>query len=347
MHMSTNMIATMKDTMPRAIMLMQTMFKAAFVEVDTSNETEEPIFHRDVCLIMYFTVFYFVCAWTLRVVVLRPIARFSLTFSGDKRKLERRTDKSEQSLLEALEYGLFSYLGYTLIVQHSWVWPSTQWFGTKAHEGPGSQISLRFQRKSLSCFYMFYVARYTANLFSVIVLENHRKDFVQMVVHHICTMVLVLGSYFGGYGRIGSLIMLCMDPADVPLHIAKVIKYMAVDSKENVVNPTLQVVCDLMFAIFVLVFTFTRLIVFGYLVYSGTFESAARWGDQPVTPMGFYLGAKEHFDTNVWICLFTLYILYGLQVFWKSLIARVLLKILAGGNANDIRESDVDSDKND
>ena len=56
---------------------------------------------------------------------------------------------------------------------------------------------------------------------------------------------------------------------------------------------------------------------------------------------------KEHFDTNVWVCLCALYVLYGLQVFWKSLIAKVLLRILAGGIADDIRESDSDVDKND
>ena len=45
------------------------------------------------------------------------------------------------------------------------------------------------------------------------------------------------------------------------------------------------------------------------------------------------------------MCIAALWVLYGLQVFWKSLIMRVLLKIIAGGNADDIRESD--SDKND
>jgi len=342
-----NIVQEFVDTLPRAIELIQAMCTAIFVEADTSDETEEPVFRRDMCMILYFTVLYFCCAWTLRLIILRPIARLSLSVSGDNRKLEKRTDKSVQSFLEAIEYGLFSYMGYTIIMQHDWVWPSHQWFGPKTHDGPGSQTSLKFQRKSFSCFYMFYVARYSSNLFSVIVVEKHRKDFVQMVAHHICTMILVLGSYFGGYGRIGSMIMLCMDPADVPLHIAKVIKYMAVDSKEKVVNPTLQVICDIMFVIFMLVFTFTRLVVFGYLSYSGTFESAARWGGQEMSTGGIYIGMKEHFDTNVWVCLCALYVLYGLQVFWKSLIAKVLLRILAGGIADDIRESDSDVDKND
>ena len=340
-----NVAEGIKETLPRAIELVRLLFSATFVEADTSAETEEPVFPRDAYMICHYTLMYFVCAWTLRLIILRPFAKLSLSVSGDNRKLEKRTDKSVQSFLEAIEYGLFSYMGYTIIMQHDWSWPSHLWYGSKLHNGPGSQTAFKFQRKSFSCFYMLYVARYTSNLISVVFVEKHRKDFAQMVTHHIATMLLVGGSYFGGYGRVGSMIMLCMDPADVPLHIAKVIKYMAVDSKEKVVNPTIQLICDIMFGIFMLVFTFTRLVVFGYLCYSGTFESAWRWADKPLEWSEFVPAVKIAYDANVWMCIAALWVLYGLQVFWKSLIMRVLLKIIAGGSADDIRESD--SDKND
>ena len=98
-----NVVEGLKETLPRAIELVRLLFNAIFVEADTSAETEEPVSRGTRNTIFHYTVLYFVCAWALRLVILRPIAKLSLSVSGDSRKLEKRTDKSVQSFLEAIE----------------------------------------------------------------------------------------------------------------------------------------------------------------------------------------------------------------------------------------------------
>ena len=69
------------------------------------------MFPRDAYMICHYTLMYFVCAWTLRLIILRPFAKLSL-LSVEITGSWRNADKSVQSFLEAIEYGLFSYMGY-------------------------------------------------------------------------------------------------------------------------------------------------------------------------------------------------------------------------------------------
>ena len=53
--------------------------------------------------------------------------------------------------------------------------------------------------------------------------EARRTDHWQMFGHHVVTVVLVIGSYFYNYTRVGCLIMFLMDWADIwlPVSIAR------------------------------------------------------------------------------------------------------------------------------
>jgi ceramide synthetase len=43
-----------------------------------------------------------------------------------------------------------------------------------------------------------------------------------MFLHHITTVVITLASYSIDFTRVGAVVKVIMDPADVPLHAAKV-----------------------------------------------------------------------------------------------------------------------------
>lgn len=62
----------------------------------------------------------------------------------------------------------------------------------------------------------FYVG---ALLFLVI--DEHRKDFAIMVVHHVVSICLVVGSYLGGWVRFGAIVLALHDVGDVFLYAAK------------------------------------------------------------------------------------------------------------------------------
>lgn len=62
----------------------------------------------------------------------------------------------------------------------------------------------------------FYVG---ALLFLVV--DEHRKDFGIMVVHHVVSICLVVGSYLGGWVRFGAIVLALHDVGDVFLYGAK------------------------------------------------------------------------------------------------------------------------------
>lgn len=62
----------------------------------------------------------------------------------------------------------------------------------------------------------FYVG---ALLFLII--DEHRKDFAIMVVHHVVSICLVVGSYLGGWVRFGAIVLALHDVGDVFLYAAK------------------------------------------------------------------------------------------------------------------------------
>lgn len=62
----------------------------------------------------------------------------------------------------------------------------------------------------------FYVG---ALLFLIV--DEHRKDFAIMVVHHVVSICLVVGSYLGGWVRFGAIVLALHDVGDVFLYAAK------------------------------------------------------------------------------------------------------------------------------
>ena len=71
---------------------------------------------------------------------------------------------------------------------------------------------LKFYYLTQSAFYLHQILILNA--------EARRKDHWQMMTHHVITVVLMLGSYFYNYTRIGCLIMMLMDLCDIYLPVS-------------------------------------------------------------------------------------------------------------------------------
>ena len=268
--------------------------------------------------VMY-AVIMFVFNWLLRVVVVEPLGRVLMGFSGKARTKARnaRAEKFAQSALEMVTYGAFSYFGAMIVPKQSLFWPSSElWRGfpvkTLATDG------------ALRCYYLAYGARYVAGAVNVL-LEHKRKDFWSMQLHHVSTIGVIWVSYVYGWTRVGAVIMLVLDPADVPLHAAKCAKYIG-DARGN---KRFQLLADVLFAIFLVTFFFMRLVMYPYVVWSSHFEARR------------YFGASFGY----WTCVVLLYIILGLQVYLFKLIVNVVHRILITGSAEDVRSDDEDDDE--
>ena len=74
-----------------------------------------------------------------------------------------------------------------------------------------------------------------------------RKDFMEMMIHHNATILLMMFSWTGHFTRIGTLVMILHDLADPLLELAKMFRY-----------ANYRRTCDSIFAIFSLVWIITR-----------------------------------------------------------------------------------------
>jgi len=247
------------------------------------------------------------------------VARVAVSF--EERILDEKqkaVQKYAQAATEAMFYGSFALVGLAIVPSQPFFWPSSKWwidFSTGQHS---------YMRQDLRCYYIMYASRYMQAIVSVL-MEHKRKDFIEMQVHHVVTVGLVGLSYYGGWNRVGVIVMVLLDPADVPLHVAKLCKY-TYDYGRGAIWQTLA---DRCFELFALVFFITRICMYPYVCWSSHFE-AARYFE---------------FDAAAWTCVALLEILLVLQCYWFWLLMKAIINMLTKGGVEDIRSDDEEDDK--
>jgi ceramide synthetase len=134
-----------------------------------------------------------------------------------------------------------------------------------------------------------------------------------MSIHQIVTLSACVMSYWYGWNRVGVVVMFLLDPADVPLHLAKLCKYIGDATAGAAFSSWLwSFFADIFFLIFAASFFIMRLVVFPYVCWSAHVE-ATRY---------FPKGKPE------WISVALLEMLLALQVYWFSLIVKVATRVI-------------------
>ncbi|XP_078321316.1 ceramide synthase 5-like isoform X3 [Crassostrea virginica] len=143
-------------------------------------------------------------------------------------------------------YGLF------ILWDKSWFWETKNcWIGwPKQDVSPG-----------IYWYYVIELGFYWSLTFTLMV-DHRRKDFKEMVVHHLVTMALMYFSWVCNFVRVGTLVLLVHDAVDYWMAAAKMAKY----CKQ-------QLLCELFFAVFVVVWIVTRLIIYPFrILYTSSIE---------------------------------------------------------------------------
>lgn len=175
--------------------------------------------------------------------------------------------------------------------------------------------------QAMEFYYQVQLGAYLHQLFWT---EVSRSDALEMIIHHMTTILLLTFSYITNFTRVGASILLLHDSSDVLLESAKCFNYIskAKDSKWACKF------CDTIFAAFAVTFLITRLILYPrYIIFSVFFE------------------APNHFGTNwagFWVFSVLLVILQFLHIFWFYLIAKMLWTLLSTGVEKDERSDDED-----
>jgi hypothetical protein len=269
------------------------------------------------------------CALLGRYVLERLILKpFFAKFSERGRKSPRLASKMAENCFYALFYICSLCAGL-------YVYRSENW-RVSFFDGACISAFWELYPPISTVFRLYYLSELCYYISSAIFLLTHdtkRKDFTEMVVHHLATISLITLSYMWGWMRLGLVILMLHDAGDILLYTAKVVHYLGL-WPSNIV----------LFVCFAIVFYITRLFLFPRIILSVSTEPWIEVTREPlanriwVAYWGFYIVQLIGF------ALFLNILLY-LHCFWFTLILKMMYReVLHPGNAKyskgDIRSDD-------
>ncbi|XP_043577541.1 ceramide synthase 2-like [Chiloscyllium plagiosum] len=236
-----------------------------------------------------------------------------LALSEQMRWEQRNQENGIESLEEVVWKDLWrrnsQLLQCCLLLQKPWFWDQKECW-----KGYPQQVLLPSQY----WYYMIELAFYWSLLFRVS-WDVKRKDFKEQIIHHIATIFLIGFSYCANYIRVGTLVMLVHDASDYIMECAKMLNYAGWRRS-----------CDVLFAVFAVVFLITRLIIFPNVVIYTTFYHS----------MEIFQPFFGYYFFNL-----LLMVLQLLHIFWAYLILRMVAKFIFLGKIDkDERSDDEESD---
>lgn len=195
---------------------------------------------------------------------------------------------------------IFTY-GIVMLFDKIWLWkPVNCWEGYPHHHVSND-------------IYWFYIIELGFYLSSLVLhfSDVRRKDFWELFIHHIITILLLTFSWIQNMIRIGTLVLVIHDTIDPIVESAKMAKYCG---KQNL--------CDTLFVGFATIWFITRLVIFPWkIVYTTLFMA------HPI--VGFCPG---------W-CVYNILLLtlQYLHIKWFLVICRVAVHALKTGKTEDLR----------
>uniref|UniRef100_A0A158PCV2 TLC domain-containing protein n=1 Tax=Angiostrongylus cantonensis TaxID=6313 RepID=A0A158PCV2_ANGCA len=205
----------------------------------------------------------------------------------------------------------FAY-GCMVLWDKSWLWDVKQcWIGYPFHTID----------KSIWWYYMvetsFYYSLMLASFFDV-----KRSDFWQLMVHHIVTIALLSSSFTINFVRVGTLVLISHDIADIILEFGKLTRY----------DRNLKNVTNICFVVFLTSWIVTRLGYYPFVIVRSALLDAASL-IQPDYEL-LNLTQVPFAPRVIILMLFTLLILH---IFWTVIIMKIVVKTVTQGEAGDVR----------
>ena len=150
-----------------------------------------------------------------------------------------------------------------------------------------------------------------------------------MIVHHMVALGLVVAVCTTGHWRLAPPLWLAHNLSDPPLHVAKLLKYSAVEP-----------LASTLFGVFVLVFFTSRLLYYPSLIANALHTYATEIGGA-----GVYMVHTQ----RTWLEIAGIGVMCALvpiHIFWFGLIVRMIARLLKGTMDADIRsDDDVESEE--
>lgn len=268
--------------------------------------------------------------------VLLPLGEAAVPHPKKPRKSERQTPEALNERAKALrtrekEVLRFAEQGFSLIY-YTCSWSLGLYIASREPYWPlnTAEYWTNYPQFRLEPLFKFYYlascAFYIQQLF-VLHVEARRSDHWQMFSHHVITIALIAGSYVCSYHRVGNAILCLMDPSDIALNVAKMLKYAG-----------WQTTCDIAFGLFMLSWLVTRHILYMRVVWSCAYDTLNVMSFRPTN----YRTGDYFTRTAYFILIGLLCALQVILLMWFYMICRVAYRVVTKAGAVDSR-SDAES----
>jgi hypothetical protein len=316
-------------------------------------------------------VYWFLGIMLIRYVCRKPFARFGIYMgvvtensachrrrvAAGKRGTAALSDRNQRKILKfqnqmwlALFYIVSSLFGY-------YVQRDEPWFQLPLDDEASLHLLLPHPYnppQKLIMYYHYGLAFYFAELVSLFLVERHvkRSDYMEYMLHHITTLLLIFFSHIGLEHRFGAYVLFIHDASDIMLSFSKTLHYISQEDEARrerynakhakkkdgktyrqsflfryIITETNINAC---FAAFICLFFFFRLWCLPFMG-KATIRMASK---------------VRHGNFNMWMLVFLLnFALQGLHVYWGILIIVMVISLAVGGERKDIRsDEEVDEE---
>jgi len=156
----------------------------------------------------------------------------------------------------------------------------------------------------LQAYYVYGIAFYTFSCICLFI-DEKKKDFNAMLLHHLITILLILVSGLGGMDRIGAVIMISFDKSDILLETAKICNRLKLHNSAAT-----------FFVMFVVSWINYRVYEYPRFILYSVFR-AQQLSDRPVPLYE--------------LCVVCLCVIYLLQIYWSWFIVKKIVAMYNKG----------------
>ncbi|KAJ8095019.1 sphingosine N-acyltransferase lag1 [Marasmius tenuissimus] len=253
----------------------------------------------DLAFIAYHIVFFSLVRQVVTITICNPIAKyFGIRKEG---KLARFGEQG----YALVYFAIMGAWGYRIMSQLPTYWYRTEYFWI---DYPHWDMKPELKR-----YYLTHMSYWAQQLLVMVLnLEKPRKDYWELVAHHIVTIWLVSWSYLMNLTLIGNAVYMSMDIPDAFFAFAKLLNYIQWDRAKAGA-----------FVVFVGMWTYFRHLLNLRILWSVWFEydlipeTSKRWAWQE----GIYLAGWMRYQVFIPLLLLQL-----LNLFWYYLILKILVR---------------------
>ncbi|CAO1632629.1 unnamed protein product [Parajaminaea phylloscopi] len=273
--------------------------------------------YYDLCFLVFYVVVFSFIRQSTTLYVFKPFAKWW----GIKN--ETKQLRLMEQGYAILYWGSFGAFGtYVMSSQDSW------WFNLE-------HLWLKYphwqMRPELKLYYLLQFSYWLQQaLVMLLRLEKPRKDYYELIAHHLVTLWLIGWSYLINLTMIGTTVFVCMDIPDTFLALSKFLNYLALDTVASVV-----------FGGFMFIWTYFRIYLSAVTLWSvwTQFDLIPAHTREWNPEKGWWLVPWMRYQIFA-----PLFILLLLNIFWYYLMWRILFRVLRGVVKDDREDGESDDE---